>query len=61
MRIRWRHVDGFDDDVDYLEWDGSQMWQVLKDGTRETADKSYTLKQCRRYVALGLWVEWSVP
>lgn len=58
MRIRWRHVDGFSDDVDYLEWDGSQMWFVLKNGERETSDK--IPGGCRRHVATGLWVEWSV-
>jgi hypothetical protein len=58
MKTRWRHIDGFGDNVDYLEWDGAQMWMILKDGTRETAATGYTVKKCRDYVASGIWIEW---
>lgn len=58
MKIRWRLKGGFSDTTDYLEWDGKQMWLVLRDGSREET-KIYDVQKCREFVKSGCWDEWS--
>jgi hypothetical protein len=56
---KFRHVDGFLDQTDYLEvFEDGTVNQVRKDGSiKEGFGKTYKLKYCESRVAKGVWEE----
>ena len=53
---RFTHVNCFEDNTDYLEWDGNCMWIVSKNGSR-CLTIAYNLTYAGEYVKLGIWKE----
>lgn len=59
---RFRHIGGFGDRTNYLEWDGKRMWIVYRNYRRRAnhVTKHYPLSYCLRKVDENEWIELSL-